>query len=98
MIKEVVRVGLVIVGVARTLHLIIGNENKENNEKEIRNKNNEIKEIRKYLRRKIGHTKNISPKHCLLNYFHNSFLVRLQIPLFSEQDNFLLKRGLRIIF
>ena len=25
-------------------------------------------------------------------------LVRLQIPLFSEQDNFLLKRGLRIIF
>ena len=24
--------------------------------------------------------------------------VRLQIPLFSEQDNFLLKRGLRIIF
>ena len=27
-------------------------------------------------------------------YYH----VRLQIPLFSEQDNFLLKRGLRIIF
>ena len=27
-----------------------------------------------------------------------NFLVRLQIPLFSEQDNFLLKRGLRIIF
>ena len=26
------------------------------------------------------------------------FVVRLQIPLFSEQDNFLLKRGLRIIF
>ena len=26
------------------------------------------------------------------------FEVRLQIPLFSEQDNFLLKRGLRIIF
>ena len=25
-------------------------------------------------------------------------IVRLQIPLFSEQDNFLLKRGLRIIF
>ena len=35
-------------------------------------------------------------KSLFLLYF--VLLVRLQIPLFSEQDNFLLKRGLRIIF
>ena len=38
----------------------------------------------------------------LYGYYEKIFFelwqVRLQIPLFSEQDNFLLKRGLRIIF